>query len=74
MFYPKFIKSNDCIGICAPSKGVGSKLNAFDVSIKRLEESFCVKETSSVRVNNVRSNTAMKRAEEFNSLFKDYNF
>ena len=71
MFYPKFIKNHDCIGICAPSKGVGSKLNAFDVSMKRLEESFRVKETSSVRVNNVRSNTAIKRAEEFNSLFRD---
>ena len=71
MFYPKFIKKDGVIGICAPSKGVGSKLESFDQSIKRLNESFCVKETESVRVNNVRSNTAMKRAEEFNSLFTD---
>ena len=71
MFYPKFIKKNDCIGICAPSKGVGSKLKAFNTSIKRLNESFCVKETDSVRVNNVRSNTALIRGNEFNSLFMD---
>ena len=71
MFYPKFIKKNDCIGICAPSKGVGSKLEAFNTSIKRLNESFCVKETDSVRVNNVRSNTALIRGNEFNSLFMD---
>ena len=71
MIYPKFIKENDVIGICAPSKGVGSKLEAFDLSIKRLNEGFQVKETESVRVNNIRSNTAIKRAEELNALFMD---
>ena len=69
MFYPKFIKKKDCIGICAPSKGVGSKLESFDKSIEHLNQYFCIKETDSVRVNNIRSNTAIKRAEEFNSLF-----
>lgn len=71
MFYPKFIKKGETIGICAPSAGVGKKLNSFDLSINRLSQDYKILETESVRVNNKRSNSAKKRGEEFNHLFYD---
>ena len=71
MFYPKFVKKGDTLGIVALSAGVGKKLDDFNKSIDRLhKEDFKTVETNSVRVNNVRANTGEKRAEEFNHLIK----
>ena len=53
MYYPKFLKKNDTIGICAPSAGVGRGLDFYEKSVARLiEEGFKINETFSVRVNN----------------------
>lgn len=71
MHYPKFIKEKETIGICAPSKGVGKKLESFELSIQHLSQFFQIKESESVRVRNIRSNTAIQRAHEFNTLFSD---
>lgn len=74
MYYPKFLKKNDTIGICAPSAGVGRGLDFYEKSVARLiEEGFKINETFSVRVNNLRSNNAENRAQEFNNLIKDNN-
>lgn len=73
MQYPAFIKKQDTIGICAPSAGVGKKLEDFDLSLQKLKKDFKIKETSSVRNNNIRSNTAIIRAKEFNTLVEDEN-
>ena len=43
MYYPKFIKPNETIGISAPSKGVGLKLDEYKRSIKRLSKIFKIK-------------------------------
>ena len=41
MYYPKFLKKNDTIGICAPSAGVGRGLDFYEKSVARLiEEGF----------------------------------
>ena len=32
MYYPKFLKKNDTIGICAPSAGVGRGLDFYEKS------------------------------------------
>ena len=71
MKYPTFIKENETMGICAPSAGVGKKLEDFNKSIKSLEKTFTIKESKSVRVNNVRSNNAKIRGKEFNDLAHD---
>ena len=72
MKYPKFLKKNDTIGICAPSAGVGRKLESFDRSLDILKkQGYQIKETASVRVNDVRSADAKTRAEELASLFLD---
>ena len=71
MKYPSFIKEKETIGICALSAGVGKKLIDFDKAIKRLSKTFAIKESESVRTNNIRSNTAKIRAKEFNELIKE---
>lgn len=72
MKYPKFVKKGDTIGICAPSAGVGKKLDAYKESIKVLKNTgYRIKETNSVRVNNMRSASAKKRAQEFYDLTAD---
>ena len=71
MQYPKFIKSGDTIGICAPSAGAGNKLEAFDKSLDCLKKEFKIKESASVRVNGLRSNTAVERAKEVNEIYLD---
>lgn len=69
MRYPKFIEKNDLIGICAPSAGVGNKLDEFDESLKVLKnEGYKVIESESVRKKNNRSASVKKRAEEFEEL------
>lgn len=72
MIYPKFIKKNETIGICAPSAGVGRKLDLFLESNKVLKsKSYKIKETKSVRKNNVRGGTAKQRAQELDQLVLD---
>lgn len=73
MIYPKFLKTGDTIGICAPSAGVGGeKLDSFDKSLENLKkEGYQMLETSSVRNNALPSNTAKIRGEEYNNLLKD---
>ncbi|MCR4632840.1 MAG: LD-carboxypeptidase [Erysipelotrichaceae bacterium] len=72
MYYPRFIKSGDTIGICAPSAGVGKKLEEFELSNEVLaSRGYAVKETASVRVNNERSASARKRAKELDELICD---
>ncbi len=72
MIYPKFIKKQSKIGICAPSAGVGHKLDSLLESNRYLRSlGYKVKETKSVRVDNERSTTAKKRAEELDELFLD---
>lgn len=72
MIYPKFPKSGDTIGICAPSAGVGSKIDSFDLSLEFLHESgFKTRETESVRIDDCPSAPADARGAEFNQLFAD---
>lgn len=72
MKYPKFIQKGDTIGICAPSAGVGRKLEDFDRSLTHLKNlGYVIKETESVRVNNPRSADAFTRGKELNELFQD---
>ncbi len=72
MIYPEFPKKNDVIAIPAPSAGVGRKLESFDRSLDLLrKEGFRLKETASVRVNDMRSADARTRGEEFSACFRD---
>lgn len=72
MIYPSFLKKGNTIGICAPSAGVGRKLESFDQSLSVLKESgFNIKETEHVRINDTRGGTAKQRGNELNELFKD---
>ena len=72
MIYPKFISEEDYIGICAPSAGIGSKIDSFDMSVEILNEvGFNTFETDSVRSEDCPSAPAEIRGAEFNSLFAD---
>lgn len=72
MIFPAFLKKNDTIGISAPSAGVGRKLEDFDRSLLTLKKKgYRIKETPSVRVNDMRGGDAKTRAAELVSLFKD---
>lgn len=74
MIYPQFLKKGDTIGISAPSAGVGRKLDSYDASIENLhKQGYQTVETESVRVDNLRSTSKEKRAEELVSLFNDKN-
>lgn len=74
MIYPEFPGEGDTIGICAPSFGVGHKLEWFDLSEETLEaEGFDIVETESVRNEAFPSAPADVRGKEFNSLFADDN-
>ncbi|MBQ6592763.1 MAG: hypothetical protein IJH98_07725, partial [Solobacterium sp.] len=64
MYYPAFPQKGDTLGICAPSAGVGRKLESFDQSLAVLRRTWAVKETKSVRVNDLRSTDAAGRADE----------
>ena len=64
MYYPKFIEKGQTIGICAPSAGVGNKLEHFDKALDYLkEQGFVIKESASVRKDALVSATARKRAK-----------
>ena len=72
MIYPEFPQKNDVLGICAPSSGVGHKLDEFDASLSALrEKGYRLKETAHVRVEDTRGGTAQQRGEELTSLFLD---
>jgi len=73
MIYPKFLDKNNIIGICAPSAGIGRKLDEHLESVKCIiEHGYKVKETKSVRVNNIRSASAKIRAQEIDELVCDH--
>ena len=72
MIYPKFPNKGDTIGICAPSAGVGHKLESFDLSLSAIrEQGYSIVETASVRVDSIRPATAEVRADEFHSLISN---
>ena len=72
MIYPEFLKKNDTIGICAPSAGVGRKLEDFDRSLNTLKrKGYNIVETESVRLNDMRGGDAKTRAKELVSLFEN---
>ncbi len=72
MIYPKFLKQGSTIGICAPSAGVGRKLDSFDLSLETLKkQGYSIKETKHIRIDNPRGGTAEQRGDELNQLFLD---
>lgn len=73
MIYPKFLKENNTIGICAPSAGIGEeKAKYFEKSLENIKkEGYQIKETTSVRNEGLASNTGKIRGEEFNELVND---
>ncbi|MBQ9272354.1 MAG: LD-carboxypeptidase [Mogibacterium sp.] len=72
MIYPEYPKEGSVIGICAPSAGVGSKEEFFDMSLDVLHEcGFETYETESVRNDDCPSAPAEMRGDEFNSLIAD---
>lgn len=72
MKYPEFLKKGDLIGICAPSAGIGRKLESFDRSLGILRaEGYRIRETASVRLDSDRGGSAQVRGNELNALFAD---
>ena len=70
MIYPKFPKRNDILGVCAPSSGVGRKIDLYDHALEvLLEQGYQIVETPSVRNDAVRSADAKTRAYELMDLF-----
>lgn len=72
MYYPEFLQEKDVIGICAPSAGVGEKIDSFEMSTDVLHEiGLYTYETESVRNEGCPSAPPYVRGEEFNGLFAD---
>ena len=72
MIYPQFPQTGETIGICAPSAGVGHKLDSFDESLSAIASlGYNIKETASVRVDSLRPASGKVRAEEFHALMSD---
>ncbi len=72
MKYPEFPKNNSVIGICAPSAGVGGKIDSFEESLAVLRrEGYRIAETEHVRTEDDRSTDAFTRAAELMELFAD---
>lgn len=71
MFYPKFLEKNDVIGICAPSAGVGKKIDDFNTSISILQKDYQIIESEHVRVHDERGGSAQERGNEINALFSN---
>ena len=70
MIYPKFLSDHATVGICAPSAGVGHKIESFDSSLRVLRaQGWKVWETEHVRVDSLRGGSAKERADELMSLF-----
>lgn len=71
MIYPEFPKNGDALAICAPSAGVGEKIESFDLSIETLRsEGYEIRETASVRNEDYPSAPADVRGREFNECFE----
>ena len=72
MIYPEFPHEGSYVGICAPSAGVGCKLDYFDMSLDILEQTGLIPcETENVRSEDCPSAPAEVRGNEFNELFED---
>lgn len=72
MIYPAFPHEGSFIGICAPSAGVGYKLDYFALSLETLEdEGYQMYLTESVESEDCPSAPAAVRGDEFNLLFAD---
>ena len=66
------MKKGDLIGICAPSAGVGKKLELYDASLEVLKkEGYQILETEHVRMDDPRGGTAEERGDELSSLFEN---
>ena len=74
MRYPSTIKSEQKLGITAPSNGVGDDLESFDKSLNQLKKAgYEITETENVRSLECPSSSAIQRAKEFMELWKDEN-
>lgn len=72
MLFPEFLKKGDTVGICAPSAGVGHKLEKYELSLQVIRsQGYEVRETASVRNDRIRSTGAAMRAKELDSLIGD---
>ncbi len=72
MIYPKFLKPNDKIGICAPSRGIDLEDVSFDLAINAFKmQGYGVLETANVRSGKLPSADAVTRAKEFNELMQN---
>jgi muramoyltetrapeptide carboxypeptidase LdcA involved in peptidoglycan recycling len=72
MIYPSYIQKGGCIGIAAPSAGVGDKLPDFEQSLAVLKnQGYTIRETASVRTADQRSADPVIRGKEMTSLFTD---
>lgn len=72
MIYPQFIQEGNTIGVCAPSAGIGSKLERFKKAKKFFSANkIKIKETAHIRVDNERSCSAKQRAKELDELVCD---
>ncbi len=74
MYYPKFLKDNDTIGITALSSGVGHKMDSFNESVSYIQnQGFKVYETKNVRNDSEPSSSALDRAKQFHQILNDPN-
>lgn len=74
MIYPKFLRPGDTIGICAPSAGVGHKIESFEQSLSVLKgEGYHIRETAGVRTDSQRSASGAVRGKELQELVEDKN-
>ncbi len=70
MIYPEFLKKDSVVGICAPSAGVGHKIDSFEASLTVLkDQGWKVWETEHVRADDLRGGNATERAQELMGLF-----
>ena len=75
MKYPKFIQKNGCISVPAPSAGAGviskqNQINSAKETFERLGYKVLLSENI-FKNEKGRSATAVKRAEEINSMYQD---
>ena len=74
MIYPKFNYSKPTIGICAPSAGVGDRLDHYKEAITVLNNNgFNILETDCVRNSGKRSSDAKIRALELEQIYNNRN-
>lgn len=75
MIYPKFINTNDTIGVTAPSDGITrkEKIYRLNSAIKNINNyGFKVKETTNVRISNKgKSGSSKEQTTQLMSLFQD---